>query len=185
MNKLIILLSVILFTNKESYEKFSYSEKSTLEWSDFRGKPKRNSSFAASVNTGVTYHWSYNKEGGVPDFTYDVDSFCYPLLSWVKENEKNEYLLAHEQLHFDISELHARIMRKRLSEYQVEKEKDIKKDLKRMYKIVERLRSEMQEQYDEETDHSKNEEAQKKWEKKVKNLLVYYQKFEKRVRRRR
>ncbi len=185
MNRLIIVLFATLFINKDSYEKFSYSEKSKLEWSDFRGQPEENSSLAfaaASVNTGFTYQWSYNKESEVPYFEYEVDSFCYPLLSWVREGQKTDYLLAHEQLHFDISELHARIMRMRLKEYKIKNDKDIGEvgeDLKRMNKVVERLRASMQEQYDAETDHSKNEVQQEKWNKKVKHLLIYYKAYEK------
>lgn len=175
MGKYFIII-LLFFANNNGYVgKFSYTERSKLAWSDFRGKPDMDSSFHASVNTGITYQWSYGKDKGEIELNYQVDSFCYPSLSWVKRGQMSLALLSHEQLHFDISELHARIMRKRLKEYSAGK--NIRRDLNKMYKLVERMRINMQERYDEETDHSRNKEAQKKWERKVETLMWYYRDF--------
>ncbi|WP_148783656.1 DUF922 domain-containing protein [Aquimarina intermedia] len=177
MSKFFTILLSIFFLNDGYVERFSYTEKSILDWSDFRGDPRLDNDFDASVNTGITYQWSYSKDKEAIELKYDVDSFCYPLLSWVKKGQMTDYLLAHEQLHFDISELHARIMRKRLKEYKPGK--NIRRDLNKMYKLVERMRTNMQEQYDIETDHSRNKESQKKWEEKVNRLIQYYDGFAK------
>lgn len=177
MSKIFTVILVLVFANHGYVERFSYAEKSKLEWSDFRGEPKQKSDFDASVNTGITYQWSISKDFGNIELKYDVDSFCYPSLSWVKKEQSTTYLLLHEQLHFDISELHARIMRKKLKEYKPSN--NVRKDLNMMYKRVERMRVNMQEQYDDETDHSKNKESQSKWENKVKNLMWYYRNYAK------
>jgi len=100
----------------------------------------------------------------------------YPSLSWVKRGQMSDHLLMHEQLHFDISELHARIMRKRLEEYKAGE--NIRRDLNKMYKLVERMRINMQERYDEETEHSKNKMAQEKWKSKIETLMWYYRDFD-------
>jgi len=173
----LILLLILVNDNNDFVGKFSYSERDRLDWSDFRGKPESNSHFDASVNTGITYQWSYGKDKGDIELNYQVDSFCYPSMSWVKRGQMSDRLLSHEQLHFDISELHARIMRKRLKEYKAGD--NIRRDLNKMYKLVERMRIIMQERYDEETEHSKNMEAQKKWEKKVGTLMWYYRDYAK------
>ncbi|WP_024771271.1 DUF922 domain-containing protein [Aquimarina macrocephali] len=176
MSKCFTIILILFFTSNNGYVgKFSYAERSELDWSDFRGKPNLNSNYDASVNTGITYQWSYGKDKGEIELNYQVDSFCYPSLSWVKRGQMSLALLSHEQLHFDISELHARIMRKRLKEYSAGK--NIRRDLNKMYKLVERMRINMQERYDEETDHSRNKEAQKKWERKVETLMWYYRDF--------
>ncbi|MBQ4819047.1 DUF922 domain-containing protein [Aquimarina sp. MMG016] len=178
MSKIFTIFLVLVFAGGGYVERFSYAEKSKLDWSDFRGDPDDNSNFDSAVNTGITYQWSYSKDQGEEiELKYEVDSFCYPSLSWVKKGQMSDYLLAHEQLHFDISELHARIMRKKLKEYQPGK--NVKKDLNKMYKRVERMRINMQQLYDEETDHSKNKEAQNKWKKKVETLMWYYRDFKK------
>lgn len=177
MGKFFTILLVLFFASHGYVERFSYAEKSKLEWSDFRGEPKMNSSFDASVNTGITYQWSISKDYGKIELKYEVDSFCYPSLSWVKRGQLTKYLLEHEQLHFDISELHARIMRKKLKEYKPGK--NVRKDLNKMYKRVERMRINMQELYDIETEHSKHKVNQEKWVKKVKNLMWYYRAYSK------
>ncbi|MDY8134048.1 DUF922 domain-containing protein [Aquimarina sp. 2201CG5-10] len=181
MSKFFTIFLVLFLTNNGYVERFSYAEKSKLDWSDFRGKPDSNSSFDSAVNTGITYQWAYSKDGDKDsaqvELKYEVESFCYPSKSWVKGGQMTDYLLAHEQLHFDISELHARIMRKRLKEYKAGK--NIRKDLNKMYKLVERMRINMQERYDEETNHSRNRENQKKWEKKVETLMWYYRNYAK------
>lgn len=177
MSKFFAVLLVFVFARDTVIERFSYAEKHKLDWSDFRGDPKFSSPFAASVNSGITYQWAYGTAQGEVDLTYDVDCYFYPSLSWVKPDQVTKSLLAHEQLHFDISELHARIMRKRLGQYKVGK--NIRRDLHKMYKVIERMRINMQEQYDIDTDHSNNKEMQKKWERKVENLLWYYRNYKK------
>ncbi len=178
MIKYFTIILFLFFVNNNGYVgKFSYTERSELAWSDFRGRPQTSSTFDASVNTGITYQWSYGKDRDDIELNYQVDSFCYPSLSWVKRGQMSEHLLSHEQLHFDISELHARIMRKRLKEYKPGG--NIRRDLNKMYKLVERMRINMQERYDEETNHSKNVENQKKWEKKIQTLMWYYRDYHK------
>jgi len=183
MSKFFIGFFLLFFSiNGGNVDRFSYAEKSKLDWSDFRGEPDKVSDFDSAVNTGITYQWSYSKDQGREiELKYEVHSFCYPSLSWVKKGQMSNYLLAHEQLHFDISELHARIMRKKLQDYDPGQhvENDVKKDLNKMYKRVERMRINMQQVYDEDTDHSKNKEAQQKWVKKVETLMWYYRKYKK------
>lgn len=175
MSKILTVLLVLLFSGHGYVERFSYKEKRQLDWSDFRGKPDRTSQFDASVNTGITYQWSISKDLGTIELKYEVDSFCYPSLSWVKKGQSSNYLLAHEQLHFDISELHARIMRKKLQEY--EPGDNVRRDLNQMYKRVERMRVNMQELYDIETKHSNNRKNQEVWIRKIKKLMWYYKDY--------
>jgi len=178
MIKYFTIVLFLFFANNNGYVgKFSYTERESLDWSDFRGRPESTSHFDASVNTGITYQWSYGKDDGNIELNYQVDSFCYPSLSWVKRGKMSSTLLSHEQLHFDISELHARIMRKRLKDYKAGD--NIRRDLNKTYKLVERMRINMQERYDEETDHSGNIEAQRKWEKKIETLMWYYREYKK------
>lgn len=180
MVKFFLAFLFFISLNGGYVDRFSYAEKNALDWSDFRGEPDSGSYFDSAVNTGITYQWSYSKEDGDDiALDFDVNSFCYPTLSWVKKGQTTAYLLAHEQLHFDISEIHARIMRKKLRDYKPTKGKDVRKDLNRMYKRVERMRINMQKKYDRDTDHSRNKEAQKAWEQKVKVLMWYYSAYKK------
>ena len=53
--------------------------------------------------------------------SYDAKVYAhfYPDKSWVIKEQSSEHILNHEQLHFDITELHARKFRKQLSTLKV------------------------------------------------------------------
>ena len=72
---------------------------------DFRS-PERVPGLSAEANTGIGARSS--GEPGGQRFRITVTSFFDPCGSWMREGERNDYTLAHEQLHFDITELHAR-----------------------------------------------------------------------------
>jgi predicted secreted Zn-dependent protease len=84
-----------------------------------------------------------------------------PKLSWKKSSGLNDYMLQHEQTHFDITELYARILRKRLSE-EIKTIKDVKKISSIGREITKQWEIE-QNTYDDETDHSINKETQAEW----------------------
>ncbi|UJH92241.1 DUF922 domain-containing Zn-dependent protease [Antarcticibacterium sp. 1MA-6-2] len=87
-------------------------------------------------------------------------------------SSKSDYLLSHEQLHFDITELHARKLRKHLSHLSIDQlSKKPKEVLNSFYTKVEKERAAMQLQYDRETKHSLNKEAEAKWQLFVKEEL--------------
>lgn len=166
-----ILLGLSFFTTgvnaQEKEYKLAWNEKKPLSWKDFQGEPNHRISYDASTNSGMSYSWSLSTSAkGKNEFVYEVKSNFYPNLSWVKEKEKNDHLLAHEQLHFDISELHARKLRKAMLEYCLGK--DIKMDLRDIYHRIESDRQRMQEQYDAESRHSLDRENEAKWQEFVK-----------------
>jgi len=142
---------------------WEYNER--LDWSDFKGTPVPGSKFTANTNSGLSYSWGYTTRGGKTALSYQVISNFYPELSWVKGSRKPDDLLLHEQIHFDITEVHARKLRKCLDEYVVTS--SLKKDMERMYQAVEAERIAMQQLYDKETAHSENKEAQERWHKYI------------------
>ncbi|MBW2962857.1 DUF922 domain-containing protein [Mesonia aestuariivivens] len=80
-------------------------------------------------------------------------------------------LLTHEQLHFDISELYARKMRKILSEFHPKTLNEAKLQLKRIHHKVERERIYFQNTYDKETQHGTLTKQQQRWQKRVGKAL--------------
>lgn len=155
--------------------KLSWDENKPLTWSDFLAEPNRQTPFSATTNSGISYSWSLTSKDGKDEFVYEVRSNFYPNLSWVKGESSNSYLLAHEQLHFDISELHARKFRKAIQEYKISK--NIKQELREIYYRIEAERQEMQNRYDAESNHSLAEDAEEKWQKFVKLELKKYNKY--------
>lgn len=173
----VIVVLIVMSANAQSdtigYK--NYKNYPKLTWNDFLIRPASDytSKFAASVSTGLDLKWDYNIENAQQNFTYKVKACLYPSSSWVFEHKKDSALLAHEQLHYDITELHARKLRMLISGYELGR--NIRKDLKVIYKNVESSRHKMQSAYDAETIHSKNKEQQLLWNSKIDSLLKVYQ----------
>lgn len=165
----ILLFSVILFPQHIS-EKIVWSENQKLTWEDFRGRPVRSASFVASTNTGISFQYSYSITNGTVDVEYAVESFFKPEGSWYIPERVNPYILKHEQAHFDISELHARMLRKKLAGRNFSKK--IKSEIESTYQQVEQKRRAMQTAFDEESDHSRNNEKEDFWQKYIANQLA-------------
>lgn len=93
-----------------------------------------------------------------------VVAFMNPQESWVISNERTNALLKHEQLHFDISELHARKLRQNILLQKLNK-KDLANVLKSLVGNSHKLRKQSQNQYDLEIRQNKSKQLE--WEKKV------------------
>lgn len=92
-------------------EHLAWSSTRKLNWEDFRGTPETENPHHAltAANLAVEARCKDNK------FYYEVKCVFLPTESWSK-NKRSEKLLAHEQLHFDLTEVHARQLRKNLKE---------------------------------------------------------------------
>lgn len=134
-----------------------------LTWEDFKAPPDPNSPFTANTSSGISYSWSLKTSVLGKEYKYEVHSFFNPGKSWVK-NGGSVHLLAHEQLHFDITELHARKLRKAMTQFDFKKSLEVKAALQAIYQKMERERASMQNKFDLETRHSMDEAAQLKWQ---------------------
>lgn len=92
-----------------SSDRIAWSASRRLNWEDFRAKPEDGNPHHAmtAANLAVDAGCKNNK------FFYEVKCVFLPGESWSK-NKQSEKLLAHEQLHFDLTEVHARMLRKQL-----------------------------------------------------------------------
>ncbi|MGM1054929.1 MAG: DUF922 domain-containing protein [Bacteroidota bacterium] len=159
-------------------EKIPWEEGVSLTWNDFKAKSPENSKFKANTNTGITYSWGLKIDNANKALKYEVNSYFYPHLSWIEQGSKNAHLLQHEQTHFDITELHARKLRKELFEIDSnELNQDTRKILNDLYKTVENERSLMQKEYDRVTNHSLNKDPEVKWQKIVREELFKLRNF--------
>lgn len=148
-----------------------WQERPQVVWSDFQGKPDLNSPFDAQVYSGMQYAMSYHEHDGIMKLDIDVHAFFNPTMSWSKKEKRSDYLLRHEQLHFDISELYARKLKKELEQFEFESSKNPSKEIEHIFERLNKERKEMQKKYDQETDHSKNSASQLKWDKKISEAL--------------
>lgn len=179
MKSIFIILSTVFLTaftlpprNAPEYKTFYFwNENRKLVWSDFQGKLYPNAPEMAMTASSVEY--SYSASG--TKFQYEVLSKFFPKLSWKKNTTLNAYMLQHEQTHFDITELYARLMRKRLSE-EIKTAKDISKISKIGSEITVQWKQE-QTAYDSETEHSIDTVKQAEWNANIQERLVALKQF--------
>ena len=168
-----IILSLLLFPVSNDNEKIAWSADKKLTWADFKGDPAGGNGYVASTNSGISFSYSFAVREGELKLSHTVRSKFYPNLSWFMPGHVDDYILKHEQTHFDISELYARKLRKQLEETQFTLEP--KETLDAIYSQAETRRRAMQKRFDEESDHSKIEGKEYQWEAYVAQELKKYE----------
>lgn len=166
---LFILLS-LLFLNAHAKDSnlVLWSGDQRLTWGDFQGPADPHRKPGVQAGTQVMIELNTQQSGNYVQFA--VKCFFQKNLSWTV-NLQSSYLLAHEQLHFDIAEVFAREIRKRLLELNGINHSKFESRVRQIYREVNREHNAFQDLYDKETDHSKNREKQAEWEAKVKRVL--------------
>lgn len=153
----------------QDYDTIPWAQERKLSWKDFKGKPKPGSKTAAITASGITYSFSSLARGNEVEVDFKVNAYFYPDHSWYNAEHCDDLILSHEQLHFDISELYARKLRKRLNELTFSL--NIKKEVRAIYKDILKELDGFQERYDWETNFSRDMEKQLEWNKKVAESL--------------
>jgi len=148
-------------------EFIEWSPAKRLSWEDYLAKPASSSDAAAITSTalGLEYHVRNNV------LTYKITCRFSKTRSWGKY--KTEYILLHEQGHFDITEIYARKLDEAIRDYNFNPKK-FKTDLDQIYKDIMEEKEDVQNQYDLETDFSRNQEKQADWIKKIQKELMRY-----------
>lgn len=171
----ILLLFISFISSEEIADKIEWSENQKLTWADFRGPRTKGRSYVASTASGISFSYSHKEVNGVIDYDYTVTCHFYPNESWYDKTRASAYILKHEQTHFDISELHARMLRKRISEANFSL--NVKVEIRTLYDAAEVDRRVMQNRFDSESDHSKNKEMEYRWETFMEKQLKVYNDF--------
>ncbi|MEO5682933.1 MAG: DUF922 domain-containing protein [Chitinophagaceae bacterium] len=166
--KLIIayLLSIpVLFTPGKDNNSIPWLAARKLTWDDFKSSPDDNSTNAALTSSKITFKYTYDSEKG---FSYNIGCVFEKNSSWGRV--KTDYILSHEQGHFDIAEIYARKLHKIVKSYSFDPS-TAQKSVPAMYNKIMKELAEMQNQYDSETDFSRDKEEQEQWGEKVKKEL--------------
>jgi hypothetical protein len=150
-----LFLATRLFTapaSADETERILWSKDYQLQWKDFEAPARSDDPYDAFISCRIDYNQSGN----------EVDVFCYfkKNESWNVKEHESEYLLQHEQYHFNIAELYARKFRREISVSGV-------LSIEKKFQTYIRQSRRVQKAYDEQTDHSKNKEAQEKWERYI------------------
>ena len=95
----------------------------------------------------------------------DVGCEFFPEKSWYRPELCDSIILSHEQLHFDIAELHARKLRKKLAETQFTE--NIREEIREIYDDMLKRLYIFQNRYDRETNFSRNLQKQLFWNQEI------------------
>lgn len=155
---------MLSFSQDSDEETMDWKAGRQLVWSDYKGSPDPESDAAALTATYLGIEYNISEKG----FSWKINCRFSKTRSWGKA--KTDYILLHEQGHFDIAEIFARKLNRKMTEYKFDKD-SFRKDLKKIYDGITTEKEGFQDQYDKETDHSRKKEEQARWVKKIDEML--------------
>lgn len=147
-----------------------YDKNRPLVWTDFKGAGRFGSRWAAQVFTSFGMEVNATVSNRVVNLHIKIQVWLDKTISWVRPDAKNDYTLAHEQLHFDITKLVAERFKKKVSNMLFTVE-DFSSEIQYQYLEYYRQMSQTQQDYDGDTNHGIDKAEQQRWIEKVKKEL--------------
>jgi hypothetical protein len=173
LSPIIIFLLILTTAVQKDSDRIEWSPTQQLTWADFKGKIDKSSPYEAMTYTTIEIQSMQLDE---KQMEYTITNSFEKKLSWSKD-KKSVGLLKHEQLHFDITELVVRKMKKKLLSKKFKNIKEIQNFARDAFGEGEKERKRLNSLYDKETDHSINKEKQKEWEDKIEAELGEFNEY--------
>lgn len=169
----LILLYNVTFAQEDTLG-IKWTNDYDLSWNDFKGQEDKELSLSALSKISIPY--TYTSDGEV-DVTVTLSTVFMKYESWYKSGKENHILLDHEQLHFDIAEIHRRLIVKAIINSKFTAE-NYESELKKMITdIWDNGYAEMQDKYDSETNYARYFKSQIDWNKLVSEKLLELEEF--------
>jgi len=151
------------FTKKGNEDYIPWNIERKLSWEDFLAPSPANTSDAALTTTYVGFSFSKTRDV----ISYKIECKFQKSRSWGRV--KTDYILKHEQGHFDIAEIFARKLNKEIKEYLAKSNNH--EGMNPIYSKLMQEKRDMQSLYDSESNHSINKTKQAEWNEKIEDLL--------------
>lgn len=180
MKKIILLLTIsnVIFAqrNFDNDSILIWNSDRKINWNDFKSNDKKHSyeDAVAVITPSLIIIPKTLSQKDIPNIK--IVATLHKNMSWYLNNE--DYVLIHEQGHFDITEIFARKFRKKIFEA---KNSEMKLDLVFITTLFESIDNEhwdFQSDYESETQNGTNYNFQKKWNEKIRNVLEELKDFE-------
>lgn len=140
-----------------------YNPARKLAWENFRGTPPAvNSQVAALTVSGFGYNASVKTINGKGQLTVNVYCYFSKEKSWVRPGKNTDYILSHEQHHFDVSYIAAAIFIDKLQGTKFTTA-NFNAVLNSLYRESCDIMNKMQNDYDGQTKNGQLKEQQAKW----------------------
>lgn len=179
MLKRILPALLLVFSNFVFAQKIKWSPGYKLKWDDFQSRAARNpnDNTAAFAYCGLQYEVVKSTDPKKP-VSIKVNSVFDTQKSWKSSSSLSGEILNHEQIHFDISEIYARKLRKLIRE-KIKTSGDYDRLFKTEYQKLYTEYMGLQEKYDKETNHGLIADKQEYYNtfvaEALKNLKFYQQ----------
>ncbi|RYY45809.1 MAG: hypothetical protein EOO06_15785 [Chitinophagaceae bacterium] len=151
-------------------ETIYYNPSYALNWKDFKGTPDNNAPAAAITASGFGYKADFKSVGTKSQLNVAVYCYFSKKNSWVKPGRTTEYILNHEQHHFDISFIAANMFADRLKVAGINRS-NYNSILPKVYNECVALMNKMQNEYDGQTKNGQLQEAQAQWNELVRTKV--------------
>lgn len=139
-----------------------YRPGSPLKIRDFKGKPDETSPGVGATYSGILMEMEGQETQGLLTVTVTLTIYFDRSRSWMKKEGRNTQVLAHEQLHFDLTTIRACALARAIAQetYTAATIRQRLRELQQQY--TQELGREQQD-YDRETHHGTLDKAQKQW----------------------
>jgi len=166
-----IFLVPFLISGSLFSQKIIWQENNRLKWENFKSKinNQQGDNVVAYTHCGWEYSVVKSTNPKIP-VRIKVTTIFNEDQSWKDVRRINDYVLLHEQKHFDIAEIHARKLRKEIAE-RIKTSGDYNKYFQAIYNRVLNDYRKFQAAYDRETRHGMNEEKQAEYNRVVSEAL--------------
>lgn len=162
-----VFLGLFLISNHLWSQKIEWKENKKLVWSNFKSEinNQRGKDIVAYTHCGWVYSVvkSSNPKGAAK---VNIETVFNEDKSWKDAEKINDYVLNHEQKHFDIAEIFARKIRKEIIG-KIKTSSDYDKYFQPMYNRILKDYKNFQALYDGVTEHGMNKEKQAEY-----NILI-------------
>ena len=160
----ILSLTLVMVVSTKQSNLIEWNAGRKLTWEDFKAQPDKTSTNAALTSSSINIEFGYTNTG----LKYNIKCRFDKNLSWGRI--KNDYILAHEQGHFDIAEIHARKLNKLLKAYKFNS-RTVARDVNTIYETVMKEHHAFQSLYDQETNYSRDFKLQDQWLTRIQDEL--------------
>lgn len=154
-------------------ELLAWSADRPLTWADFKARPNTADPLHALTTANI------GAQIGCQDYVFsaNVQATFTPSESWVKSpHTESVALLHHEQVHFDLTEVHARQLRQKLKTLKFDCE-HLQPAFNNVMKVAIASWQREQQRYDVDTNHGLNLIKQKEWDARVLQRLAALQAY--------
>jgi hypothetical protein len=139
-----------------------YNLSKKLIWDNFKAEPNLPNPIAAITSSGFGYTAGMHSKNGKGQINVEVYCYFSKLESWVKEGKNTDYILNHEQHHFDATYIAAQLFLKKIKAIKLTTS-NMNAQVALLYKECCTGMNNMQTRYDRETKNGQLTLQQEKW----------------------